>query len=187
MQDVTTLRMSVFAAVFAALIAVGAYLSIPLKPVPIVLQNLFVLLAGLVLGPTWGSISVLVYLAAGAVGLPVFAGGTGGLAKFAGPTGGYLVGFLAAAWITGWVSTRKTFSSRFRDRLAVITGSAVIYALGVPWLKYILELSWSQAVGAGMLPFLPGTLVKMAAALLLAEPVRRRMNDRPEFSSDGRS
>ncbi|RLC01276.1 MAG: biotin transporter BioY, partial [Deltaproteobacteria bacterium] len=86
------LRMTVYASLFAALIAAGAYISVPIGPVPIVLQNLFVFLAGLLLGSKWGLACVGVYLLAGACGLPVFAGGTGGIARFAGPTGGYLLG-----------------------------------------------------------------------------------------------
>ena len=81
------LRMMVYAALFAALLAVGAFLSIPIGPVPIVLQNFFVLLTGLLLGSRWAAASVAVYLLAGACGLPVFAGGTGGLGHLIGPPG----------------------------------------------------------------------------------------------------
>ncbi len=87
------LRMTVFASLFAALMAAGAYLSIPIGPVPIVLQNMFVLLAGLLLGNRWGLASVAVYLLAGVCGLPVFAGGLGGIGRIVGPTGGYLIGY----------------------------------------------------------------------------------------------
>lgn len=84
------IRMTVYASLFAALTAAGAYLSIPIGPVPIVLQNLFILLSGLLLGSRWGPASVAVYLLAGACGLPVFAGGMGGIGRLVGPTGGYL-------------------------------------------------------------------------------------------------
>ncbi|RZW12719.1 MAG: biotin transporter BioY, partial [Desulfobulbaceae bacterium] len=95
------LKLMVYASLMATLTAVGAYIAIPIGPVPIVLQNLFVMLAGLLLGGRWGLTSVGVYLLAGAVGLPVFAGGTGGIGKFIGPTGGYLLGFAAAAYVIG--------------------------------------------------------------------------------------
>ncbi len=124
------LKRMVYAALMAALTAAGAYIAIPLGPVPIVLQNLFIMLAGLLLGGRWGLISVAVYLLAGAVGLPVFAGGTGGVGKFVGPTGGYLLGFAAAAYLIGIISE----SGRGRvtiDVLAMVAGTLIIYAFGV--------------------------------------------------------
>ena len=101
-----TLRMSVFSALFSALIIVGAYLKIPVGPVPIVLANFFVLLAGVLLGPKWGAASVGLYLLLGVVGLPVFAGG-GGIAYLTGPTGGFLIGYLPAAFLAGVISGGK--------------------------------------------------------------------------------
>ena len=94
---------TVLIALGAASTAVGAFIAIPLpfSPVPIVLQNFFILLIALVLGPRMGTASVALYLLVGALGLPVFAGGKGGFAHFFGPTGGYLAGFLLSAWITG--------------------------------------------------------------------------------------
>ena len=88
----TSLRMTVYASLLAALIAAGAYLALPIGPVPIVLQNLFVFLSGLLLGPRWGVASVGGYLMAGALGLPVVAGGVGGVGRLAGPTGGGSLG-----------------------------------------------------------------------------------------------
>jgi len=97
---------TVLIALGAASTAVGAFIAIPLpfSPVPIVLQNFFILLIALVLGPRMGTASVALYLLVGALGLPVFAGGKGGFAHFFGPTGGYLAGFLLSAWITGVLS-----------------------------------------------------------------------------------
>ncbi len=100
------LRMMVYASLLAALTAAGAYLAIPIGPVPIVLQNLFILLAGLLLGSRWGLASVSVYLLTGALGLPVFAGGLGGIGRLVGPTGGYLVGFLPAVFVIGWITEK---------------------------------------------------------------------------------
>lgn len=165
------LRRMVYAALMAALMAVGAYIAIPVGPVPIVLQNLFVMLAGLLLGGRWGLISVGVYLLAGAAGLPVFAGGTGGLGKFVGPTGGYLIGFAAAAWLIG------TISGIFRGRpagdiLAMIAGTLVIYCCGIFWLKLISGMGLLESAAVGMLPFLPGDLLKIAVAVPLARSLR---------------
>ena len=172
-MDRKQLQLVVYASLMAALIAVGAYLQIPLPvgPVPLVLQNLFVLLAGLLLGSRWGLASVGIYLLVGAIGLPVFVGGTGGLAHFLGPTGGYLLGFAACALVTGFLAEHLRNPS-VRDVLAVVLGSLMIYLLGVPWLKLVTGMSWEKAVGVGMLPFLPGDAIKAAAAVLLARAIR---------------
>jgi biotin transport system substrate-specific component len=169
-QDQQLKRM-VYAALMAALTAAGAYIAIPIGPVPIVLQNLFVMLAGMLLGSRWGSISIGVYLIAGAAGLPVFAGGTGGIGKFVGPTGGYLLGFLAAAYLIGMISERGR-GRVINDVLAMVAGTAIIYAFGVPWLKVITGMSLSKAIAVGMLPFLIGDGIKIAAAVPIAKALR---------------
>ncbi len=169
------LKRMVYAALMAALTAAGAYIAIPLGPVPIVLQNLFIMLAGLLLGGRWGLISVAVYLLAGAVGLPVFAGGTGGVGKFVGPTGGYLLGFAAAAYLIGIISE----SGRGRvtiDVLAMVAGTLIIYAFGVSWLKVVTGISFSKALTVGMLPFLIGDALKIAAAIPIARALRPMMD-----------
>jgi biotin transport system substrate-specific component len=164
-------RRLVYAALFAALTAVGAYLSIPVGPVPIVLQNLFVMLAGLLLGRRGGVASVGLYLLAGACGLPVFAGGSGGLARFFGPTGGYLIGYLPAVWVIGRIS--ETSRPRaLRDGLALIAGCLVLYACGLAWLKVLTGMDWPQTLATGMLPFLPGDALKVLAAVALAKTLR---------------
>ena len=171
------LKNMVYAALMAALTAAGAYIAIPIGPVPIVLQNLFVMLAGLLLGGRWGLISVGVYLLAGAVGLPVFAGGTGGVGKFVGPTGGYLLGFAAAAYLIGLIS-EKGGGRVAIDVLAMIAGTAVIYAFGVSWLKAVTGMSLAKAVSVGMLPFLIGDALKIAAAIPIARAIRPLIDGR---------
>ena len=170
-ESTRQLKLMVYAAIMASLMAVGAYIAIPVGPVPIVLQNLFVLLAGLLLGGRWGVISVLVYLLAGAVGLPVFAGGTGGIGKFVGPTGGYLVGFVAAVYIVGTISEKGGSRAVF-DVIGMVIGTAVIYAFGVSWLKVATGMSFSKACAVGMFPFLPGDCLKIAAAVPIARSLR---------------
>lgn len=165
------LKRMVYAALMAALTAAGAYIAIPIGPVPIVLQNLFVMLAGLLLGGRWGAISIGVYLVAGAAGMPVFAGGTGGIGKFVGPTGGYLLGFVAAAYLIGLISEWGRGRVMI-DVLAMVAGTAIIYAFGVPWLKVITGMSLSKAIAAGMLPFLIGDMIKIAAAIPIARSLR---------------
>lgn len=165
------LRPMVNTALFAALISLGAFIAIPIGPVPIVLQNMFVLLAGLILGPAWGLACVGVYLLTGLAGLPVFAGGTSGIGKLFGPTGGYLLGYLPAVLVTGVLSSRlgKRWGG---DILAAAAGSAIVYAAGVPWLKVAFSLSWEKAVAAGMVPFLLGDAIKIAAAAVIAGKIR---------------
>jgi biotin transport system substrate-specific component len=166
-----SLRMTVYAALFAALTAVGAYLAIPIGPVPIVLQNLFVYLAGLLLGRRWALAALGIYLLAGAVGLPVFAGGQGGVARFLGPTGGYLVGYLPAVYLIGLISNR-TANRVLWDVTAMVCGTIVLYSCGITWLKVLTGMSWAKALAAGAFPFLPGDALKIAVAVPIAKSLR---------------
>ena len=163
------LRMTVYASLSAALIAAGAYIAVPVGPVPVVLQNMFVLLAGLLLGSRWGLAAVAVYLLAGACGLPVFAGGAGGIGRFAGPTGGYLIGYLPAVFIAGFFARHD---KTVLDVFAMILASLAVYAMGVTWLKIVTGMAYPKAVAVGMLPFLVGDAVKIAAAAAIAKAVR---------------
>lgn len=165
----------VYSALFIALISVGAFIAIPVGPVPIVLQNMFVLLAGLILPPAWAASCVAVYLLMGFAGLPVFAGGTSGIGKVFGPTGGYLLAYLPAAFTVSVISGRVE-KSMVRDVAAIIAGMALIYALGVPWLKWVLALSWGKTLAVGVYPFLVGAVIKMVAALLIARKLRGLIN-----------
>jgi biotin transport system substrate-specific component len=168
--DAPPLRAMVRAALFAALTAVGAYLSIPMVPVPMVLQNMVVFLTGLLLGPRWGVAAVGLYLLAGACGLPVFAGATGGIGRFAGPTGGFLLGYLPAVAVVGWIAGAR--GGIARDVGAMIAGAVVLYACGIPWLAAVTGLPLERAAAVGLLPFLPGDAVKIAAAALIARSAR---------------
>ena len=164
-------RPVVYSALFIALISVGAFIAIPVGPVPIVLQNMFVLLAGLILPPAWAAGCVAVYLLMGFAGLPVFAGGTSGIGKVFGPTGGYLLAYLPAAFVSSVISGPDG-KRLVRDIAAIIAGMAVIYGLGVPWLKYVLALSWEKTLTVGLYPFLIGAVIKMAAAVVIARKLR---------------
>ena len=171
----TSLRMTVYASLMAALTAAGAYLAIPIGPVPIVLQNLFIFLSGLLLGSGWGTASVGVYLLAGVLGLPVFAGGVGGIGRFAGPTGGYLLGFLPAVCVIGFISNVSK-TNVVRDLLAMIFGSFIVYACGLSWLKILTGMTLGKTLAVGMYPFLPGDALKMAAAVPIAKALRPVIN-----------
>lgn len=147
-------------------IALCARLRIPLpfSPVPITGQTLAVLLVGALLGSRRGGLSLLTYLVEGACGLPVFQGGNAGLAYLAGPTGGYLVGFVAAAYVTGLLAERGWDRRTGTTILAMLLGNATLYAFGLPWLAVFVG---SNALSLGFYPFIAGDLLKVALAATL--------------------
>lgn len=155
----------VYTALFAALICAGSLMAIPIGPVPIVLQNAFAVLAGLLLGPIQGAIAVALFLLIGGLGLPVFSGGRGGFAIFAGPTGGYLIGYFVASIIAGLImlmySENKGKQKIIITSLASLTAFVAIYIPGVLLLKHALSLSFKTALIKGLVPFLVGDLIKM--------------------------
>lgn len=168
-------------AVFAALIAACSVIAIPIGAVPITLQMFAILLAGAVLGPGRGFLAVLLYLAVGAIGLPVFAGGTAGLAPFAGPTVGYLVGFPLAAWLTGLIVTRLPRRSVVLHTVLIFVAALVstiifIYVLGVLGLAWRAYLSIGEAFVIN-LAFIPLDVAKMALAAIVAAAVHRAFPD----------
>lgn len=173
MNHTIQLRMMVFASLMTALIAIGGYLSfpIPLIPVPIVLADFFVMLAGLLLGAAWGSASVGLFLFLGALGMPVFAGGASGVAVFFGPTGGYLIGYLLSAFVIGLVSGKGKASS-VKDFIALLLGDCVLFGIGIVWLKTVLHVTWNKALAFGLLPFIPGTTIKIIVAVILVRTLR---------------
>ncbi len=148
-------------------IALCAQFTIHVGPVPITGQTLGVLLTGVLLGSRRGSLSVLAYLAEGIAGLPVFApGGPPGLARLLGPTGGYLLGFVAAAYVTGLLAEKGWDRKMTTTLLAMLIGNAAIYAFGLPWLGLFVGVE--NALPLGLYPFAIGDILKafLAAALL---------------------
>ncbi len=169
-------------AVFISLTFLGAYLRIylPFTPVPITLQTLFVLLSGAVLGRRLGAISQAGYIILGSLGLPIFAGATGGILYLLGPTGGYLIGFMAASYIVGgMISMKKELTFRWTV-LAMLTGLAVVYLSGASWLSFVTKSSFSQTFVLGVLPFIPGAVVKLLAGAIIfyrfLQPQRAQKN-----------
>ncbi|HZA45488.1 MAG TPA: biotin transporter BioY [Rubrobacter sp.] len=150
---------------FSAFVGLTAQVEIPLWPVPLTLQTLGVLFTGAVLGGRRGALALLLYLAEGAVGLPVFAGGASGVAYMLGPTGGYLVGFVLAAGLVGWLAERGWDRRLVWTALAMAIGNLVIYALGVAWLAVFLG-DPETALVKGMLIFIVGDLIKIAIATM---------------------
>ena len=152
------------ALVMSAVIAAGAQFEVmlPFSPVPLTGQTFGVLLAGILLGSRWGAAAVAAYLVEGLLGLPVFAGGAAGPGVFAGPTAGYLVGFLPAAWLAGRLAERGWDRSPLTAAAAMLIGSSAIFACGL--LNLARFLPASQLLSAGLIPFLPGDMVKSALA-----------------------
>ncbi|HQD24946.1 MULTISPECIES: biotin transporter BioY [Methanoculleus] len=153
-------RILAYSGTFIALIAAGSWISIPLPPVPLTLQTLFVLLAGIVM-KRYGVIPVGLYVLLGAANLPMFHNGTAGLGVLLGPTGGYLIGFIPAALIVGLAYEHESIQWRVGG---LILATTVIYLFGVAWLAYSASLALPQAVLLGVAPFVIGEVVKVAAA-----------------------
>lgn len=150
----------------ALLIAIAAQIQVPMIPVPMTMQTFAVLLVAASLGFSRGAASTALYLVLGAVGLPVFAGATA--LKAAMPTIGYLVGFVAAAALIGYLSERGYAKNPLKLAFAFVAGSAVVYAAGVIGLMAILGIDMQTAIQIGVVPFLIGDALKaaLAAALL---------------------
>lgn len=170
----------VLAALFAAIIvALGLLPPIMLGfiPVPITAQSMGVMLAGVILGARRGTIAVLLVLLLAAIGLPVLSGGRGGLAVFAAPTTGYLIGWVFAAFVTGYLSERlvKRTQSAMVQTLgfffaATIGGIAVLYVFGITYLAYVSGIEFSKAF-LGSMAFIPGDLIKAGVAALAGRAV----------------
>ena len=171
-RDRTLLRNVALIIAGTLLITLSAKIKVPFYPVPMTMQTLAVMLIGFIFGWRMAGATVLFYLAQGALGLPVFAGTPEkgiGLAYMMGPTGGYLLGFVLAAVLCGWLAERGWDRSPWRLVVAMILANGVIYALGVAWLGSVV--GWDKPVLAwGMIPFLYGDLLKivLGAALLTA-------------------
>lgn len=156
----------------AAVTAVAAQITVPLTPIPFTLQVLAVVLSGLLLGPRVGALAQAIYILVGAVGVPVFSGFTGGLGHVFGPTGGYLISYPLAAAVAGLAAGSVARSPRRQALLTALiwgcAGLAVIYAFGATWLALTAGLSPTEAVTAGVLPFVVFDLIKVALAALVA-------------------
>lgn len=158
----------------AAVTCILAPFSIPIGPVPISLTNLAIYVSLYVLGMKEGTLSYLVYLLIGLVGVPVFSGFTSGPEKLFGPTGGYLIGFIPMALLAGIVVDRY-FSKPMVCFAGMALGTAVCYLLGTAWLAYQASLDWRAALLAGVIPFIPGDLIKMAFAAFAGPKLKRQL------------
>ncbi|GGK21667.1 biotin transporter BioY [Salinarimonas ramus] len=169
---------ALFAAITAAM-GLMPPISVGFLPVPITLQTLGVMLAGLMLGPVRGGLALALLVLLVAIGLPVLAGGRGGFGVLLGPTGGFIVGWIVGAFVTGLVAQRTTRVGSWGARdlafalLACLAGGVVaVYAIGIPWLAVVTGMDLVQAA-AGSAVFLPGDAVKAIVAVLVARGVQR--------------
>lgn len=172
-KRMTTYQLTV-TALMAAVMCVLGPVSVPIGEVPISLTNLVICFAVWLLGAKFGTLSVLVYLLLGAVGLPVFSAYSGGLAKLAGPTGGYLVGFLPMAFIGGLI-IEKTKGQPVLSGLGLVLGIAVSYALGTAWFVFQMGCELSYALTVCVYPFIAFDLIKVVITVLVGSLVRRRL------------
>jgi biotin transport system substrate-specific component len=165
----------VYAALFGAFTAAGAFIVIPLPPVPITAQTFFMNVAAILLGGTLGALSQVIYIMLGVVGLPVFAGGKAGLGVLFGPTGGYLAGFVLAAFVIGTVNRLKNNPGMLWHIFSMLIGMCLIYLLGISWLAFTAKMSFQKALAVGALPFIPGDLLKIALAALVSFKLKDRI------------
>ncbi|WP_207539587.1 biotin transporter BioY [Sabulicella rubraurantiaca] len=164
------LRLALLALGGSLAIAASAQIQVPMQPVPMTMQSLVVLLVGIAYGPRLGAATVLLYLVEGVAGLPVFAGFRSGPAVLAGPTGGFLIGFIPAAALAGWLAAQGWARGSLRSVATFLAGHAVLFACGIVWLG--LLIGFDRAVAVGFLPFLPGTAVKAALGVALLAALR---------------
>jgi len=154
-------RNAVLAVLGSLLVAAAAQVNVPMLPVPMTLQSLAVLMVGAAYGSRLGAATLALYALEGAIGLPVFAGFKSGfmLASF-----GYVLGFIAAAWVVGYLAERGWDKSMPKMFAAMLLGAAVLYVPGLIWLA--AWIGWDKAIQVGLLPFLVGDVVKAAVAAL---------------------
>ncbi|MFT8362986.1 MAG: biotin transporter BioY [Sporolactobacillus sp.] len=164
----------ILSALFAAITAILAQITIPLPLVPITGQTFAVALTATILGSRYGALSMIVYALLGAIGLPVFSGMSGGFAAIIGPSGGYIIGFIVTAFITGWILERTTFNLPMA-LIANLVGMIVTLIIGTIQLKFVADLSWMKAIAFGATPFILVGIIKAALASWLGILIRQRL------------
>lgn len=160
--------------VMAAVTCILGPLSIPIGVVPISFTNLAIYLAMYALGCKKGTISYLIYLCIGLIGVPVFSAFSSGPAKLFGPTGGYLIGFILMAVISG-IFIDKFPGKWYLHFIGMAAGTGICYVLGSIWLAYQAHMTFAAALGAGVIPFIPGDLMKIIIAMLAGPQIRKQL------------
>lgn len=173
--DKISTRGMVYAALFGALTAAGAFIVIPLPPVPITAQTFFLNVAAILLGGPLGAASQFIYVMLGIVGMPVFSGGKAGLGVLFGPTGGYLLGFIIAAFVIGIVNKIRKEAGIFWNIFSMLIGMLIIYLLGSIQLSIVAKMDFSKALAVGVLPFIPGDIIKIILAAVICLRLKGRV------------
>ncbi|MFP7296314.1 biotin transporter BioY [Neobacillus niacini] len=168
------LKMWILSALFAAIIGILAQVTIPLPLVPITGQTLAVGLAATILGSRYGTLSVILYALIGAIGIPVFSGMSGGFGVIVGPTGGYIIGFIPAAFLTGYILEKTSFTV-VKGLIANTVGMLITLSIGTLWLKFAADMTWMAAVASGFLPFIIVGLIKAFLASWIGITVYKRL------------
>jgi len=167
--------LATFSMAFAGslLLALLARLSIPVpfSPIPITGQTFGILFLGALLGSRIGALSVIMYIMEGTIGLPVFAGGSIGFLYLLGPTGGYLIGFIPAIYLIGYLSERGFTNNLPTILITMIIGTTVIFIFGISWLAVTAGLG--TAISIGLYPYLPGAIIKIILATIVAYSINR--------------
>lgn len=173
-ENKLTIKTIALIAVMTAVTCVLAPLSLPIGPVPISLTNLAIYFGLYILDVKKESLSYIVYMLIGLAGLPVFSNFTGGVGKLFGPTGGYIIGFLPMAVIAG-IFIDRTKGKLLPSLLGMVLGTVICYALGTIWLAYQANMDFKAALFAGVIPFIPGDLIKMVLAAVLGPKIKRQL------------
>ncbi len=169
-MDIKSTQNIVWMAFFTALLAISAFISLPIGPIPFTLQLLTIYLISLILGPNKAFLVVLLYLFLGAIGLPIFSGGKSGLAAFISPTGGFLLGFLASAFIAGFARNKNIFISA----LILLFSLVFLYFLGSVWLMYSLEMTLEKTLAVAVAPFVLFDILKIVLAFIVYNILKKR-------------
>lgn len=174
-------------ALLVAMLAVSAYISIPIGPSPITFQTLIINITAILLVPSSSFTAMLIYMLIGLAGLPIFSGGAGGPAKLFGPTGGYILAFLIAVPVMSFTAKYfvRAFSRLIKNKTAaeitgtcansILIGMTLIYFFGTVYMKFSLGTSWMQTLSLAVIPFIPLDIFKCIAASIIAVPVKRAL------------
>lgn len=165
-----------YIALVAAVMCVIAPITIPLPftPIPISMATFVVYITTIIIGKKRAVISILIYLLIGAVGVPVFSGYSGGVQKIASPTGGYLIGYIFCAFVIGWF-VEKFENKMYMYAVGVAVGTLTCYTVGTVWLSYQAQLTFTEALIMGVIPYIPLDVLKMIIAVAVGYPLKKQM------------
>lgn len=169
MQRKKTHKM-VMCALFAALTAILSQIVIPIGPIPINLATFAVFISGALLGSKLGALSLLIFALLGAFGVPVFAMFRSGLDALLGPTGGYIIGYIPAAFITGFIIEKRNKNNKtFIFPIAMLGGMITYLTLGTAWFMFLMNMDLYSSLMICVIPFLPGEFIKITVATIIVK------------------